>query len=727
MDRPAPHPLARLFDPRGVAIIGASEAPGKYGTILLRGLIEHGFKGAIHPVNPKGGALLGRPFLRSLDEAEGPIDVALIVRPAPEVLAAVRGVARRRIPFAIVYAAGFSERGEEGRALEAALVAAAHRGGTRLVGPNCMNIFSAPARLNLSSIPFPPGALGFLSASGNLGFALAHEAAGAHGVGFSRFVSAGNQADLALHDYLDFLRADPGTRVVLVFAEGFVPGGARPFLETLTRTAAEKPVLVLRGGRTPEGQRTAASHTGALAAESEVARQALEQAGAVVLDRADEAVAASRALLASPLPGGPGVALIGEGGGHATLVADAAAEAGLRVDPFPADLTERLRTHLPPFAAILKNPVELGGRSEYDLRTYDRILDEVIGWPGADQVILFGGYALYDETLADRLARLRRETGKPILIHDLYADEERPALDLLHARDLPLFSSVEVAARAASALASGGKARRRARRALAWFEADGRGAAGAERSATGSGRDVAGPGTASPLPEDLAAALARAALRPEKVLLEDEAARFLAHFGLPVLPAALARDEEEAVRAAERLGFPVVLKVHTSRFVHKSDAGGVHLDLRSTDEVRRAFGSLRRLVPRGEVEVRLTPFVRGGVEAIAGARRDPRFGPLLIFGAGGILAEVARDVALRTIPCPDAELEEMVAETRLARLLDAPRSGGPADRQAILAALRSLERLLLSVPGITDAEANPLRCAEDGVMALDARVLVGNG
>ena len=322
------HPLARLLEPRGVAVVGASENPAKYGCLLLKTLIEEGYAGAIHPVNPNGGALLGRRFLASLDEASGPVDVALIVRPAQECVAAMKDVARRRVPFAIVYAAGFAERGEEGRRLERELVAAAAGGGTRVVGPNGMNIVSVPARLNLSAIvPFPPGRLGFLSASGNLGYALAHEASRRGGIGFSRFISVGNQADLALDEYLDFLCGDPETAVVLIYVEGFVRGRARRFLDALARTAARKPVLVLRGGRTRVGSGTARSHTGALASEPALARRALEQAGAVLLDRADEALAVAQALLESPLPRGGRTVLVGEGGGHATLLADAASEA----------------------------------------------------------------------------------------------------------------------------------------------------------------------------------------------------------------------------------------------------------------------------------------------------------------------------------------------------------------------------------------------------------------
>jgi acetyltransferase len=713
-----------------VAVVGASQTPGKYGWILLKSLIEQGYAGGIYPVNPKGGALLGHEFLPSLEEAAGPVDVALIVRPAPEVLPAILEVARLRVPFAIVYAAGFSEHGEEGRRLERRMVETARAAGTRIVGPNCMNISSLPARLNLSAIvPFPVGGLGFLSASGNLGFALAHQAARQGKVGFSRFVSAGNQADLTLDDYLDYLRLDPHTRVVLVYAEGFVRGRARAFLEGVERTASEKPVLVLRGGRTREGQVTARSHTGALAGESEVARQALEQAGAVLLDREDEALAVAQAFLESPLPAGPGVALVGEGGGHATLITDAAAEAGLRVERFPDDLVEGFRSHLPPFIAILRNPVEFGGHSEYDIRVYEKVLGSVLEWPGCDQAILFGGYALYDEALAEFLARRRRETGKPILLHDLYADEDRPAFAPLRERRLPIFTSADLAARAAGALASGGRARQRALRERAWRGADrpvagGPGAAGLAAAPAGRElRAAAAPGAAT-VPDDLRAALAAARRRPERALGEDEASRLLAHFGVPVLPAALARGEEEAVRAAERVGYPVALKVHAASIIHKTDVGGVQLDLRGPDEVRRAYRGLGRLAPDGKPEVRLTPFRRGGVETIAGARRDPEYGPLLLFGAGGTLAEVARDAAIRTLPCPPEEIEEMISETRVSRLLAGARGAAAADRAALTAALAALARLLLSVPEVADVEINPLRCAADGVTALDARVLV---
>jgi acyl-CoA synthetase (NDP forming) len=697
------HPLARLLEPRGVAVVGASENPAKYGCLLLKTLIEEGYAGAIHPVNPNGGALLGRRFLASLDEASGPVDVALIVRPAQECVAAVKDVARRRVPFAIVYAAGFSERGEEGRRLERELVAAAAAGGTRVVGPNGMNIVSVPARLNLSAIvPFPPGRLGFLSASGNLGYALAHEASRRGGIGFSRFISVGNQADLALDEYLDFLCGDPETAVVFVYVEGFVRGRARRFLDALARTAARKPVLVLRGGRTRVGSGTARSHTGALTSEPALARRALEQAGAVLLDRADEALAVAQALLESPLPRGGRTVLVGEGGGHATLLADAASEAGLALEPLPAELIERLRPHLPPFAAIVRNPVELGGVSEQDVRVYERVAGPLLEWQGCDQLVLFGGYALYDEPLAAFLAARRTETGKPILVHDLYADEQRPAFAPLRSHGVPYYASADVTLRAAGALARAGAGRHRARRSPASV------AVREEPS----------------LPDDLAAALAAARSRPERALAEEPAARLLAHFGVPSPRSELARSPEEAVAAARRLGYPVVIKVHSASIVHKSGRGGVRLDLRSDAEVNQAYDAMRPLAPEPPLEVRVTPFLPGGAEALLGARRDAEFGPVIAFGSGGLLAEAVADVSFRTLPCAQEELSEMVRETRLgARLAGTPGSP-PVDLGALHAALRGLAHLVLSLPEVADAEVNPLSCRPDGVLALDARVLL---
>jgi acetyltransferase len=224
------------------------------------------------------------------------------------------------------------------------------------------------------------------------------------------------------------------------------------------------------------------------------------------------------------------------------------------------------------------------------------------------------------------------------------------------------------------------------------------------------------------LPGDLRAALENARRRPAHALLEDEASRLLARFGVPVLPASLAGDAEEAVRAAERLGFPVVMKVHAASIVHKTDAGGVHVDLRSPDEVRRAFAVLP--TEEGRRETRLTPFRSGGVEVFVGARRDPQFGPILLFGAGGVLAEVVRDTAIRTLPCPDVEIDSMIEQTRVAELLAGPRGRGPTERASVAAVLGAVGRVILALPEVTDVEINPLRCGPDGVVALDARILV---
>jgi len=701
----ARHPLAPLLDPEGVAVIGASESPGKYGQILLRTLIEQGYRGAIHAVNPRGGSLLGLPFLRSLEEVQGPLDVALVVRPAEECPAIVRELARRGVPFAIVYAAGFAETGRQGEELQRALVLAARSGPTRLVGPNGMNVFSAPAKLNLSGIvPFPEGGLGFLSASGNLGYAFAQEAATTGRVGFSRFVSVGNQADLAIDEYLDFLREDPATRAVLVYLEGFVKGRAPAFLDVLARTAAEKPVLVLRGGRTRTGQRTARSHTAALAPGPEALRAALEQAGAVLLDRADEALATAEAFLASPLPHGGRAVLVGEGGGHATLSSDTAAEAGLELPPLPDSLLEEIRPHLPAYAAILRNPLEMGGISETDPRIYEKVLAPLFSWPDCDQIVLFGGYALYDVRTAAFLDERRTATGKPVLLHDLYAQEDRPAFERLAERRLPVYASADVAVRAAASLARGSRARSRAAEAAA----------------------LATPGSLDEtpaLPVGLAELVEQGRTSPERALTEDDAMRLVAHFGVPTLPSVLASSAADAIRAAEGLGYPVVLKVHSAAVLHKTDSGGVRLDLRRPEEVRDAFTTIVSRHAGVAAGVRVTPFRGGGLEVLIGSRRDPELGPLLLVGAGGILAEAMGAVAMRRLPCSTGERQRMVEESGVSRLLGRVRGGPAPDPEGILGALDGLSRLVAAVPAVDEVEVNPLRCAADGCVALDARVI----
>jgi acetyltransferase len=342
--------------------------------------------------------------------------------------------------------------------------------------------------------------------------------------------------------------------------------------------------------------------------------------------------------------------------------------------------------------------------SEYDLRVYERALTPIFDWPGCDLVVLFGGYALYDDALASFLVHRRQETGKPVLLHDLYGGEDRPALRRIRDLGFPLFASGEVTARVAGALVSGGRARERAERALS----------------------LAGPLVAAALPAELREALAAARRRPAKALLEGEAARLLAHFGMPTLKAGLARSAEESAVQAEALGFPVVLKLHESEVVHKSAVGGVQLDLRSPSEVRDAYARVATRCRDGQPEVRLTPFLRGGLEAIVGARRDPQLGPILLFGTGGVLTELVRDVSLRTLPCPEEEIRGMVGETRLGERLSKVVPDPLALTGAIAGALAAVARLILSVPDVADVEVNPLRCAADGLVALDARVLVGD-
>ena len=580
--------------------------------------------------------------------------MALIVRPAEECPAVVREVAARGVRFAIVYAAGFAEKGRRGPDLQRALVAAARTGPTRLVGPNGMNVFSAPARLNLSGIvPFPEGDLGFLSASGNLGYAFAQEAAATRRPGL-----------LALRE-----RRQPGRprpRRVPRLPPGRrghtgsprLPGGSRsrpiaPFLEAVARTAARKPVLILRGGRTRTGQRTARSHTAALSPAPEVMRAALEQAGAVLLDRADEALAVAESFLASPLPAGRRSVLVGEGGGHATLSTDTAVESGLELPAAP----RRPGRAPPPAPAALRRDREQprgDGRGERAGPAGLREGAASRSSPGR----MRPGRALR------RLRPLRRghrgvprasaeRPREPVLLHDLYAGETRPAFD-------------GPAGSRPSRLRLGRRGRALRGRALARH---GGPRARAARRAPGPSRRRAGGGRAPELPPDLAAAshgrglAARAALRRRRRAAPRPFRGDRARAALATAPRRpWPRRSAWAIRWCSS-STPRRSCTRPRRAASASTCGGPR-------RCATRFGLAGRAAPRPARRtcVRLTPYRPGGVEVLVGARRDPELGPLLVVGVGGVAAETLAEVAIRTLPCAPEDIGD-AGEGALGRLL----------------------------------------------------------
>ena len=703
--------LERLLAPETVALIGASGTPGKWGYMMMRTLLDGGFGGRIAAVNGRGGEVQGHPAYPTVADLPWAPDVALVTVGREACVEAVEALAARGCRHAVLYAAGFAELSPDGARLQDRMVAAARVTGMRLLGPNCMSLWVARSRLNLTGIPdLRPGRLAFVSQSGNLVYDLV-EHGRRSGLGLSVFLSLGNQADLGFEDVLDAVLDDPDTAAVALYVEAVRPGRGRAFLEAVHRLARTKPVVALIGGRTDSGRRASASHTAALLSDVRELRGLLRQAGAIEVTRLDELFPVADALVKSPPPPVATVALCGGGGGHATVGSDALEAHGIALPP-PAPETERaLRAILPPMASI-RNPIDWTGASDRSFWAYRDAARLLLADPGIGGLILFGhfgGYLTDLETPANNyrdvavaLGALQRETGKPILLHSIYALQRRAAFDALRDAEVPLFESLEVAAAAYRALVERGRVRDR-------------------------GPLPAPPMSVVAVDDGLAPHAARARAEGRRALLEPEACAWLESLGLPVRPRCWARTAEDAVAFASTEGGPVALKLVSAAILHKSDVGGVRLDVDGTAAVRAAFADLHAVAAAHRADFRgvlVVPMAGPGVDVAVGVARSELGGHVLLVGAGGTMVEALDDASVRPVPLTARDAAEMLDETRVARVLARPRGMPPPP----LVPLHDLMvRLSTGSAGSTLLEAidlNPVRVSAEGVRILDARVLL---
>jgi acyl-CoA synthetase (NDP forming) len=679
--------LAPLFAPRRVAVLGASRSPAKLGHVLLRNLLAGGFGGEVVVVHPGGEPILGRPAVaRARDLPEG-VDLALVSLPAAAVPEAVAALGRRRCRACVILASGFGETGPGGREEEARLRAVARESGMRIVGPNCMGVVNVPGRLNGSyfwSVPERPGGITFVSQSGAYGGLFFREAR-ARGLGVAKLLSVGNQADLGVAEVLAWLAGDPDTRVVALFLEGLREG--RAFVEAARRLTAVKPAVVLKGGRAEAGRRAAGSHTGALAGAWETYRAAFAAGGLVVVEDTEELFDAVAALdaHADRLPAGRAVAIVTVSGGPSVVAADTAEAVGLEVPPFPAALRAALRRHLPAFGADA-NPVDL--TPQVDPAAVEPAVRLAAGAPGIGGTVAIA-IGLDRPEYGRAVAAVQAATGRPAVACTL----DTPALDReLAAGGVPAFPTPERAVRAYRALV--------ARAGL-----PGR-AAGAPR------RDAA----ARPVP-----LAAREALAAGGALAPAAARLLLLAYGVPFPPEAGAATVEEAVSAAERIGYPVVLKTGRADVLHKTEAGGVVLGVGDAAGVRAAARAIATRVGPGPLLVQAQ--APAGVELLVGGRRDPTFGPVVVAGLGGVLTELWREAALRLAPVTEGEARAMLEEGRTGRLLAGYRGAPPADLDGLAAVVAGMGDLLAAHPEVTEVEVNPLIVAGRRALAVDALVL----
>ncbi|HEU4367284.1 MAG TPA: acetate--CoA ligase family protein [Methylomirabilota bacterium] len=675
--------LTALFAPAGVAVLGVSRSPSKLGHRLLQNVKDGGYAGAVYPVNPSGESILGCATVPSVEALPAGLDLALVSLPAPAVPAAIAALAARGVRAAVILSSGFGEVDDGGRSTQAGLLATARAAGLRLVGPNCMGVYSAPARLNGTyfwDLPRTQGGISIVSQSGAYG-GLIFRHLGGRGLGVARFVSIGNQMDVEIAEVVEWLVDDPATTLIACFVEALRDGPR--FLAAARRAAGRKPIVVLKGGRSDAGRRAAGSHTGSLAGSYDVFRAACLGAGAVLAEETEEFFDAIETLAARPpVPRAPRIAVVTVSGGPSVVAADTAEREGLAVPSLSNATQAALRGLLPAFAAV-GNPVDLTPQVEPgNIATAVRqVFDETtIGGVVAVNV------GLDIPEFADGIVQAARATGKPAVAFTADAPEISARF---RADGVPVLPSPERAVRAWRAL---------------W-----RARPPAPRT--------------TPKPPALTAELRRALEATQGLLPYALARRLLEACGIRFCREAIAGGAEEAVAAAERVGYPVVIKADAAGLTHKTEVGGVILDVADAAAVRAACATLRARAgaERFVVQERVGP----GVELLVGARRDEVFGPVVVVGAGGVLTEVLHDVSVRLAPLGKGEAEAMLEEGARPRLLAGPRGLRPVERTALVGAIHAVAALIVAEPRIQEIDLNPLIAAGADLVAVDALVLVG--
>ncbi len=706
--------LDPLFRPRSIAVIGATPASGSVGSILMRNLLDSPFGGVVYPVNPKRPHVHGVHCYPSLAALPTPVDLAMIATPAATVPAVVAEAVDQKVPGAIIISAGFSELGPEGKALEKQIQATA-RGRLRIIGPNCLGVIRPPTGLNASFAASMalPGKVALLSQSGAICTSILDWANGKH-IGFSAFVSVGAMADVDFADLLDYFGDDANTQSIILYMESI--GNVRRFLSAARNVARAKTVIVIKSGRTEAAAKAAASHTGALAGSDAVFDAAFRRAGVLRVNTISELFSMSEILAMQPRPAGPGLAIITNAGGPGVMATDALiSDDGQLADLSPATHAA-LDAALPPFWSHA-NPIDLLGDATPD--RYRLVVEACIRDPQVHGLlVLLTPQAMTDPTeTARRIAPFAHTEGKPILASWMGGGAVRPGREILSAAGIPTFDSPEAATRAFLHMVQ-------YRRSLELLYE-----------------------TPQMLREDWSPDRARvqrilAAVRVagRTLLTEPEAKEVLAAYGIPVTPAIACRTTDEAIAAARRLGYPVVLKLLSSTITHKSDIGGVQLNLADDEAVRHAFATIEANVARaghndqdGRNSPRSTafegvsvqPMVRDkGYELIVGSSIDQQFGPVILFGAGGVLVEVLRDSSLSLPPLTQILARRQIERTRVFEALRGVRGRRPVPLEELEMLLVNFSQLVADFLEISEIDINPLLATPDRIVALDARIVL---
>jgi len=700
--------LEPMLAPRAIAVVGASRRPGSVGHALMRNLVYGGYTGVVYPVNPKSKSVLSLRTVRSLSDTDDQVDLAVIATPPASIEGLIQEGADQGIRHFLVISAGFKEVGGEGAKRESRLKALAQKRGLSIVGPNCLGIINtAPeVQMNATFATHMPrrGSLGLISQSGALCTALLDYAKG-RGIGFSRFVSFGNKVDVTEIELLRALAHDPHTNVILMYVEDLSAGQA--FIEAcheVTHGKNAKPILTIKTGRTREGAAAAASHTGSLAGSDEVYDAIFKQAGVIRVESVGELFDFAEAFIDPTLPSGRGTAIVTNAGGPGIMATDACIRYGLQIARFQDYTVKSLRFQMPPTGSI-KNPVDVIGDAKHD--RYRAALDAVTADEGVDQVaVIVTPQMMTDvEDIARVVAEIKSFSHKPIIGVLMGLVDVYPAVEVLRKAGIPSFTFPENAMRALSAKAGFAEWVRRPMSEFRQYDVDSKAVAHLFKEELKAGRSQ---------------------------LVELPALEVFRHYGFPTVPFALAKTADEAVAAAEEMGYPVVMKISGPQILHKTDVGGVRLNLADQQAVREAFEGMIASVREHlgeEIEiwgVLMQKMLAKGKEIILGMTRDPSFGPLLMFGLGGIYTEALRDVAFRLAPLREAVAAEMVRDIRSHRLLEGVRGEPPSDVAALAECILRLSQLVTDHPSIQELDINPLMVYPrgEGAVVADARIIL---
>lgn len=694
--------LEHFFSPGTVAVIGASREEGKVGYDLLKNLVTYGYKGKVYPVNPHAENILGIKTYTSLKEINDTIDLAVIVVPAPHVLKVVDECSAKGIDSIIVISAGFKESGIDGASRERELHQKIKQHSVRMLGPNCLGLIDTQSFLNASFAADMPaqGNIAFISQSGALCTSVLDWAVN-ECIGFSKFISMGNKTDIDEVDLIQVIDEDIHTKIILGYLEGVKNGTA--FMNAAKKITKKKPVIVIKSGGTMAGAKAASSHTGTLAGAENAFDTAFKQSGILRAKTAEELFDYARIFSHQPLPKGPRIALITNAGGPGIIAADAVERSKLEMASFSKNTIDLLRAALPAMANIY-NPVDVLGDAKAD--RYKFVIEKVIEDPNVDTilVILTPQTMTEIEKTAEVIGEIANRTDKPIATSFMGGKRIGTGLKVMRQRKVPNYPFPERAISAVEAMYKHTLWQKKPASKIKKFIIQ-------KEKATSIFEKIRQMG--------------------RQYLCEDEAKQVIAAYGFRIPQSILASTEAEAVQAAEEIGYPVVAKISSPDILHKSDFGGVKIGIKDAAEIRRFFSDItqkaQRLMPSAEIKgVLVQQMITGGKEVILGMSRDPQFGPLLMFGLGGIYIEVLKDVTFRIAPIGPNEAEEMIHEIRSLPLLKGVRGEKPVDINALVDAILRLSQLVTDFPDILEMDINPLIVFPEGggAMAIDARMTI---